>query len=149
MGLKNSDIRAITGLSVNEIKTCLVQKNLITLEGKRHFYFNDKELDGLYLVHAWNGAIWKHEAKEYLLSICKECRKLLNININIETTFVEPHELPFIREKKYTIDIIRVRNYMVFKSELGLFKTKKLGKDIEEGLHFLTMHEKTTTLEKI
>lgn len=151
MAMKSSDVCKITGMPSGDIFRYLCAKRIMTKIDGRHFKFNDSNLDKKLLVHmrTHNGTAtqWRHEAKEYLNSIAHDCRNYLDLKI--KTTFVEPCELPFIRNKEYIIEIKVIgKNYIVFTSELGEFVTKKLVNElsIKKGHRYIMIMGDTKTI---
>ena len=152
-GMKNSEVKKLTGLSVTEIIKYLLIKNLITVENKRNYYFVDSELDNNLLLHIieynQNKTYWKGSAIDFLQNLIVDCWKVLKIKIR--TTYVEPINLPFLKEKKYLIKVLELHRkcFMLIDTELGLFLTKILVNQNNINInrsYIMTMHDKNTTL---
>ncbi len=151
MAMKFKEVRMITGLTQKELIACLLSKKLIKIINKNKFSFHDPLMNEKFLLycfhHGSKHTLWKHEAKEFLTNIAVDCREELNIIIS--SAFMDPSELPFIRNKEYLITIVKIRGTCwVFNSDLGTFFTKRLGKKylMEEGKKYIInmqTHNKT------
>ncbi|MBL0707654.1 MAG: hypothetical protein JJW00_01225 [Sulfurimonas sp.] len=155
MALKKSQVKELTGLTGQEILLYLLKKELIIIKDKYNFIFKNEIDNDTYLLkvysHGTQKTLWKHEAREFLISIVKECRELLQLKM--KTSYVLPVNLPFIRGKKYIIHVQKcTTKTMLMETELGVFHTFKLGKRglIQEGHRYtMVMNEKNTILEEI
>jgi hypothetical protein len=149
MALKNSELRKITGLYSLEIIKCLEAKGIIRIIDKDNFEFIDSSLNINIVALSFNDKLhtkWKYESKKYLIDIAQDCRKILNFHI--KTSYINPSFLPFIKYRQYIINITKLGSkYMCFSSELGKFKTYRLGgKRIVLGKYILITNSRITLL---